>query len=246
MVWMRSGGRLSSVRTGRVLVAPVAAAVGLALLALLALLAAWIGRVRPGGAGDVEAASEAAILAGRPTGGATGIVVRRWDRDPAVVVLDFPDLDRQGAMLDRVAALVEKAGLPRDRVLDDGELAQAIAGAGATAATYYYGHDYAAADLGRFFALADRDRVRLNPQELWLRRLVRRLGWTMGDHGSPCGALVSIPAAVGPVSPRMRAVILHHELSHGAFFTLDAYEDWSRRFWQRRMRPSHNMSGASS
>ncbi len=226
---MRSGVLVSRPRDWRVL----PTAVGLASLVLLS--ATWIGRMRHDGTGDPGLASEPAILAGRPAGSSIGIPmgisVHRWDRDPAVAVLDFPDLDRQGAMLDRVAALVEKAGLPRDRVLDDRELARAIAGAGATAATYYYGHDYAAADLRHFFALVDRDRVRLNPQELWLRRLVRRLGWLAGGRG----ALVSIPAATGPVSPRMRAAILHHELSHGAFFTLGPYEDWSRQFWQRSL-----------
>ncbi len=201
--------------------AALAAAVLLAALALAS--AAWLRRPGPA----IPLASEPEILSERPT----MLLLRRWDRDPAVVVLDFPDLAGQGAMLDRVAALVEKHGEPHDRVLDDAGLARAIAASGATPATYYDGHDYAAADLRRFFALADRDGVRLNPDEERLRTLVRALGWSGGTRG----ALISLPAAAGPITPGMRAAILHHELSHGALFTLDSYADWSRRFWRQRL-----------
>ena len=98
-------------------------------------------------------------------------------------MLDFPTLLQQGLMLDRVAALVEKAGLPRDRVLTDTELDAAIRARGDTIATFYYGHDYPAAALARFFTLADRDHVALNGQEQKLRALLRQLGWLA--PGSP-------------------------------------------------------------
>ena len=107
-------------------------------------------------------------------------------------------------MLNRVAAFVEKAGLPHDRVLTDAELDAAIRASGETPATYYYGHDYRAADLIRFFALADRAGVALTPEEERLRRLLRQAGWT---DTSAAGALISIPKAGadplgGPRSPR--------------------------------------------
>src|SRR5215831_15291531 len=94
--------------------------------------------------------------------------------NPAILVLDFASLRRQGLMLNRVAALIEKAAEPRDRVLSDGELDQAIRAHGDTVETYYYGHDYRASDLARFFALADRDGVRLTAEEQTLRSLLRQ------------------------------------------------------------------------
>ncbi len=215
------------------LASPLVQACGSILLAALAVAGVAVLRHRDDPA--VAVASEAAIAAERPT----RLLLRRWDRDPAVLVLDFPGPGGQGRMLNRVAALVEKRDAPRDRVLDDAGLAQAIARSGATPATYYAGHDYAAADLRRFFALADRDHVRLNRDEALLRRLLRRLGWTEGGpDGGRDGALVSLSAASGPLSAAMRAAILHHELSHGAFFTLRPYADWSRRFWQRALTPA--------
>ena len=95
---------------------------------------------------------------------AVGLTVFRFAANPRILVLDFASLHEQGLMLNRVAALVEKAGLPRDRVLTDAELTAAIAASGDTIDTYYYGHDYSAAALARFFALADRSISR------WIRR----------------------------------------------------------------------------
>jgi hypothetical protein len=154
--------------------------------------------------------------------------VSRFAPDPAIIVVDFPDLTVQGLTLNRVAALVEKARLPRDRVLDDASLAEAIYDCGDTIESYYYGHDYQAADLARFFALADADHISLNPHELWLRQLVMQLGWmTPGATG----ALISLPGAAPPITEDMRAIILHHEISHGAFYTIPAYADYATLFW---------------
>jgi hypothetical protein len=131
-------------------------------------------------------------------------------------------------MLDRVAALIEKAHLPRDRVLDDVELNEAILECGLTVESYYYGHDYKAADLAKFFRLAAADGIQLNPQELWLHGLLLQLGWlTPGANG----ALITLPAAISPITQEMRAVILHHELSHGAFYTTPNYEAYAIAFW---------------
>jgi hypothetical protein len=144
------------------------------------------------------------------------------------VVIDFPSLTVQGLMLDRVAALVEKAKLPRDRVLNDVELNQAIYDCGDTIESYYYGHDYKAADLLKFYTLADQEGIKLNAHELWLKRLLRQLGWlTPGANG----AIITLPAAGGPITEEMRAVILHHEISHGAFYTIPAYAAYAQQFW---------------
>jgi hypothetical protein len=175
----------------------------------------------------ITTADEAAIAAHV----ATTLSLFRFAAAPAVVVLDFPTLAEQGQMLNRVAALIEKAKLPRDRVLTDAELAAAIQASGDTPETYYYGHDYSAAELARFFALADRDHVALNDEEEKLRALATALGWSAPDA---TGALISIPAvgADAFVTREARETMLHHELSHGIFFSNPAYADYVRNFWR--------------
>ncbi len=176
----------------------------------------------------IATADEAAIAADVPA----HLMLFRFAEAPAVLVLDFASLAEQGAMLNRVAALVEKAGLPRDRVLTDAELDAAIRASGDTAGTFYYGHDYPAADLVRFFALAEANHVKLDAQEERLRALLRQLGWF--DVAAPVGALISIPrtGASAEIDQAARAAMLHHELSHGVFFTDPAYAAYVHGFWR--------------
>jgi hypothetical protein len=174
----------------------------------------------------IQPATEAQILANTNP----SMVIFRFIPNPKILVLDFPDLHQQAMMLNRVAALIEKAGLPRDRVLTDSELTAAIAASGDSADTYYYGHDYSAASLQRFFTLADRDHVALTPQEQMLRRLLVQEG--MLTPGS-LGALISIPHAGLDklIDMSARATILHHELSHGEYFSNPVYAAYARKFW---------------
>jgi hypothetical protein len=180
--------------------------------------------------GAILPATEAEILLARHP----ALVVFRLADNPLVLVLDFPTLAEQGRMFNRAAALVEKAGLPRDRVLDDAALDAAIRAGGQTPETFYYGHNYRAADLARFFALAARDGVRLTAEEERLRALLAQVGWLRAD--AP-GALVSIPhAGVEPwLDQRARAAMLRHELSHGEFFTSPAYAAHVWRFWREML-----------
>jgi hypothetical protein len=172
----------------------------------------------------IDTESEAQIDATQPC--APKVSYFALDHD--IVVIDFPSLTIQGLMLNRVAALVEKAKLPRDRVLSDVELNQAIYDCGDTIESYYYGHDYKAADLQKFFTLADEEGIQLNPHELWLKALLKQLGWlTPGANG----AIITLPAAGGPITEEMRAVILHHEISHGAFYTMPVYAAYAKQFW---------------
>lgn len=175
---------------------------------------------------DIRTADEATILANHPA----ELDVFRFAFNPQILVLDFASLKRQGAMLNRMAAMVEKNGLPHDHPLTDGELEQAIRANGDTPETYYYGHDYSAADLARFFAAADRLQLQLTPDEVWLRRLLEQEGF-----GTPgfTRAVISIPAeGVSTGLDRLtRATILHHELSHGEFFTNPRYEAYTLEFW---------------
>ena len=172
----------------------------------------------------IGVADEATIL----TQETAQLTVFRFAANPAIVVLDFPSLRMQGEMLNRVASLIEKAGLPRDRVLTDAELATAIRAQGDTVETYYSGHDYSAASLAAFFATADRQRITLDAQENQLRALVAQLGWSAP---SAIGALISVPRVSATITETMRATMLHHELSHGEFFTDPVYAAYVRRFW---------------
>lgn len=169
---------------------------------------------------------EAAILAHR----AVAPTLLQLASNPRVFVLDFPDLASQGAALNRVAALIEKAGLPRDRLLTDVELVAAIARSRETPETWYYGHDYRGTDLARFFALAERDGIALNPLETWVRAQLARALRFAPEGGEI--ALISV-AAPGPrLTEAMRAAILRHEIGHGHYFTLPAYAAHVRRVWR--------------
>jgi hypothetical protein len=150
--------------------------------------------------------------------------------NPRIFVADFPDLDRQGAAFNRVAALIEKAGTPRDRVLDDADLAAAIARSGETPATYYYGHNYRGRDIEHFFALASRDGIALTPEEVWLREQLGRIRAQL-----PAGdafAVVSVPGVDARVDASMRRAILHHELGHGHFFSNPAFAAHVAQVWR--------------
>jgi hypothetical protein len=175
----------------------------------------------------IQTATEQEILRHVPT----GLTVFRFADDQRILVLDFASLHEQGMMLNRVAALVEKAGQPRNRVLSDGELAAAIRGDGDTPETYYYGHDYSAASLRRFFALADDAHLPLDPQEETLRRLLHQVDWFNPDANA---GLISIPAvgADANVTLSARGTILHHELSHGMFFGDPDYASFVHAFWE--------------
>lgn len=210
--------------SGRLVALAVAALV--AILALGALTWWWTQPVAISRLIDIRSADEATILANRPA----ELDVFRFALNPKILVLDFASLTRQGAMFNRAAAMIEKAGLPRDRVLTDAELAKAIRASGDTPETYYYGHDYSTGDLARFFAAADRQAQALTPEEALLRRLLLQEG--AGTPGFNHG-VISIPAA-GPgtgVNDAARATILHHELSHGEFFSNPRYEAWTLEFW---------------
>jgi hypothetical protein len=202
----------------------VALYAGIAAVVVLALAGgtwAFFGRAQPI---PIDTETESQIDATQPC----AVKVSYFAPDQNIVVIDFPSLTTQGLMLDRVAALVEKAKLPRDRVLNDVELNQAIYDCGDTIESYYYGHDYKAADLLRFFTLADQEGIKLNAQEIWLKGLLKQLGWlTPGANG----AIITLPAAGGPITEEMRAVILHHEISHGAFYTIPAYAAYAKQFW---------------
>lgn len=174
----------------------------------------------------VRAAGVLAIFANR----AKDLDVFRLDVNSRVLVLDFGSLKRQGAMLNRMAALTEKAGLPHDRLLTDAELDKAIRSSGDTPEDYYYGHDYSAADMRHFYVLADTGKAVLTPDEIWLRQLLQQEGF-LAQGG--VGGLISVPAegAAADIDASIRRTILEHELSHGEFFTDPSFTAWTKKFW---------------
>jgi hypothetical protein len=167
----------------------------------------------------------------------SGLTVFRFAANPSIIVLDFASLRQQGRMLNRIAALTEKAAMPRDRVLNDMELDAAISAGGDTVETFYYGHDYSAAALARFYLLAAQQGVALNPDEKELHRLLAQLGWLAPDvHGG----LISLPkvGANAEVGPAARKAILRHELSHGEYFSNPAYAAYVHQFWVHDLTPT--------
>lgn len=190
--------------------------------------------------------------------------VGRMREYPDVVVIEFPSLVEQGQAMNRIAALLEKRDSPRDRLLDDRELAALIERNGDVSATFYQGHDYGGSALARFFDLAATQRVALNPQERRLLDVLLGIGAlnrspaAAGRYLSPgVQALISFTAtqlddpSTRPdetVDERRRESVLRHEASHGVYHTQAVYRDHWRAFWSKvltepqRERMRHHLS----
>ena len=167
----------------------------------------------------VQVGDEAAIL-GQRSG---AVAVFRLQPDPQILVLVFPTMHEQGLVMNRIGAMIEKAGMPHDRISSEAAIEDAVARSHVTADTYYSGHDYRESDIRRFFALARAGGVALRPEEEWLRDLLDR---------EQCGAVLSLTEDLDEPA---RETILRHELSHGVFFTSKAYAAYARRFWEREL-----------
>ncbi len=176
--------------------------------------------------------------------------VARLQGNPAVMVIEFPGLLAQGQAMNRIAALLEKKGASRERVLDDTELAALIRSTGDNAATFYLGHDYRTEGLARFFNLAHAQGIALAAPEQRLRQLLLDTGMLADDGAGAAPALRAAgPEAVVSFSAvqaddpgtvpdermdaQRRASVLRHELSHGDFFTRPTYRAHCWRFWRQ-------------
>jgi hypothetical protein len=177
----------------------------------------------------------------------------RWNRfegNPAVVVIEFPDLREQGLAMNRLAAMFEKRMAHRDRVLTPAELDELMRRSGDTIASFYQGHDYPAAKVARFYAQAEAQGVALNDHEARLRALLTGAGLmkrgatgafqAMGDQAvvSFTGVQPDDPATAPDelVDNVRREAVLRHELSHGEFFTNPAYRRHCMNFWRHVLR----------
>jgi len=172
-----------------------------------------------------------------------GTAVYRLVENPRILLIDFPTLAEQGRAMNRLAALIEKSGMPHDRVLSEPEMTLAVPNPD----TYYLAHDYAATSLARFFSLAEAETQPLNAQERDLLALL--VGAGVIQRGAS-GYVASVPemavvtlvqaetagAPAGEtVDAALRDTMLHHEVSHGEFFTNPAYRAHCERFWRERL-----------
>ena len=162
-------------------------------------------------------------------------VLVRLAENPRVFVADFPSLASQAAALNRVAALIEKANAPRDRVLTEAEFGRLIAEGNQPAELYYMGHNYRGEDLARFFALLRRQGLGPRPEEArveaWLAEMRRQV-----PNGEV--ALITIPRADGVVDAAAREAILRHEIAHGFYFVDPLFAGYVRRSWAERFPPA--------
>jgi hypothetical protein len=169
-----------------------------------------------------------------------------YEGSAALVIFDFPTLAEQGRMFNRLVALIERIGAPRERVLSNEELAVFIRSVGKTEATLAYGNDFLVAEMVVFFNLAEIGGIQLNPQELALRQflldrrmMVHRNGFYQA--AMPRAVVLSLPqeSAGSPGSPSVselaRRTILSHEVSHGEFYTNPVYANYCRQFWRDTM-----------
>jgi hypothetical protein len=172
----------------------------------------------------------------------------RWSRfkaNPAIVVIEYPNLRDQGLAMNRLAAMFEKRFGRRDRVLSASELDALLRRSGDSVATFFQGHDYPAAKVARFFSQAEAQRVTLNAEEVRLRALLLEAGLLQRGAGGAFQAVddqavVSFTAVQdGPtvaaderVDSVRREAVLRHELSHGVFFVDAAYRAHCMRFWR--------------
>ncbi len=171
----------------------------------------------------------------------------RLAENPKILVIEFPTLAAQGRAFNRMAALIEKNKGPRDRVLSDEGLAKFIQQVGDTPETFYFGHDYPAEAVARFFTMAVSQQMLLNADELRLGNDLLAAGLLKEESDKLIAnpdrqAVVSFtalqtddPSTKGDetVDARRREAILRHELSHGEFFTNAPYREHCWRFWQQ-------------
>lgn len=164
----------------------------------------------------------------------------------AITIIDFPSLAEQGRMFNRVVALIERMGAPRERVLSNEELAQYIRSIGKTDATLAYGNDFLAAELVVFYNLAELGGIALNAQELALRQLLldrRLMVLRNGFYQAviPQAVILSLPQVNDgsrggpPVGELARRTIFTHELSHAEYYTNPIYANYCRQFWRTAM-----------
>ncbi len=175
--------------------------------------------------------------------------------NPAVFILDFPELEQQGRMFSRILALIERQGGEREHVLTDTQLEGLMTASGKGFATYAYGNDFRSVDLAKFYTIASDEKIDLNNDEIGLRDFLIAKGvmerkFEFYTPVPPERVIISIPQSGGgsvavrkksgqaAITPQLRKAILHHEISHGEYYTNPAYSEYCRDFWARGLTES--------
>ncbi|MFN3076347.1 MAG: hypothetical protein ABT940_05620 [Alphaproteobacteria bacterium] len=171
------------------------------------------------------------------------LVARQLAANPDILVLDFPTLEQQGLMFNRVVAMIERQGAPRERVLSDQELAELIRSVGRRTATFAFGNDFRVSELVKFYNLAEEGAVELNGEETRLKSFLEAKGYMRRkfgfyNHIHPDRVILSLPQEAGADGPdrvvithTTRNAILRHEVAHGEFYANDDYAGYCERFW---------------
>lgn len=165
--------------------------------------------------------------------------------NPQVFAIAFAGLGEQARAMNRLAAFMEKASAPRERLLVDAELAALIARSGDLPETFYLGHDYRIADVARFFNQARQQRLVLLAQEQRLLQTLQAAAWITKTLPYQASAPERALITLGRLSSSDRRLlklaaddqvlgraVLAHEISHGEFLTRPAYRQQCWHFWK--------------
>lgn len=174
-------------------------------------------------------------------------IIWQYADNPNVYIFDFPGLSLQGSAFNRITQFTEQQfSEPYPRVLGNEELARYIGAARRTQADFAFGHDVLVGELVQFFNFADRDKVRLNPEEIAVRDFLVEQGLVRAWRGfyqamKPDLVILSIPQVQDkkPNEPMItkgaRYAILLHEMAHGEYYTNSHYAKFCQRFWSETL-----------
>ena len=134
----------------------------------------------------------------------------RWEQFPDVLVFDFKSYDIQTKFLGRLSFFVEKPEYKGKFVGNDFFEENRS----------YNAHDYKADDIARFFTEAEKQKFRLNDEEILLRKILLKNGVIVqdknGKYGPGTGAIISISRESWT---ELRYQLMAHEAWHGIYFT---------------------------
>ncbi len=159
---------------------------------------------------------------------------------PQILILDFSSLSQQADMLNRLAVFLEVAGFSHQQVLKEHAIKAQLIQNGREWKSVYYGHDYSASDLARFFNQLSSQGLKPNASEQFLLQLILREGLIKNDGqqylaAEPIQSLISISENSEldalPNRDQIRLYGLAHEIRHGLYFTNAAYKQACTDFW---------------
>ncbi len=146
-----------------------------------------------------------------------------WNLFPKMLIMDTANYRIQSKFFKRLAFFIEKKGYV-GKIVNEETLVNKHG---------YNAHDYRAADLARFYNTAYLEKVRLNPYERLLKKILLFNGVLRGSlegNVSPvAGGIISFSRSS---SSYLRRLLLTHESYHGVFFSLPSYREACFDFWK--------------